>query len=114
MILLQQELNRWLFYCGRQRIVNDHKVSFLIIDEFDAFYHHDLSTIIVEELKKSGVQFVLTTHNTSVMTNDLLRPDCYFLMKKNSIKSLAKLTNKELKRRLIILKKCIKQDLSMS
>ncbi len=86
-----------LFYYWRQRIVNDHKVSFLIIDEFDAFYHHDLSTIIVEELKKSGVQFVLTTHNTSVMTNDLLRPDCYFLMKKNSIKSLAKLTNKELR-----------------
>ena len=86
-----------LFYYWRQRIVQYHKVSFLIIDEFDAFYHHDLSAIIIEELKNSGVQFVLTTHNTSVMTNDLLRPDCYFLMNKESIKSLAKLTVKELR-----------------
>ena len=31
------------------------------------------------------------------MSNDLLRPDCYFLMYKDSIKSLAKNTTKELR-----------------
>ena len=86
-----------LFYFWLQRLRNKSKVSFLFIDEFDAFYHHELSALIVKELKKTGVQFVLTTHNTSIITNDLLRPDCYFLMNKQSINSLAKCTSKELR-----------------
>ena len=40
---------------------------------------------------------MLTTHNTSIITNDLLRPDCYFLMSKHSIRSLSKSTSKELR-----------------
>jgi len=86
-----------LFYFWLQRISKQSTVSFVFIDEFDAFYHHELSKLIVEELKKTGVQFILTTHNTSIISNDLLRPDCYFLMNKNSIKSLAKSTPKELR-----------------
>ncbi|MFC4477115.1 AAA family ATPase [Flavobacterium chungangensis] len=86
-----------MFYFWFKRIQEKSKVSFLFIDEFDAFYHHELSALIVEELKKTGVQFVLTTHNTSIITNDLLRPDCYFLMNKESILSLAKSTPKELR-----------------
>lgn len=86
-----------LFYFWLQRIREATKVSFLFIDEFDAFYHHELSALIVEELKKTGVQFILTSHNTSIITNDLLRPDCYFLMYKQSILSLARSTSKELR-----------------
>jgi len=86
-----------LFYYWLQRLKMESKVSFLFIDEFDAFYHHELSALIVDELKKTGVQFVLTTHNTSIITNELLRPDCYFLMNKLAIRSLAKSTSKELR-----------------
>lgn len=86
-----------LFYVWRQRFKNEKRVSFLFIDEFDSYYHHELAAFIVTELKESGVQFVLTSHNTSIMTNELLRPDCYFLMKKDSIKSLAQSTPKELR-----------------
>ncbi len=85
-----------LFYFWFQSI-RDMKVSFLFIDEFDAFYHHELSALVVEKLKETGVQFVLTTHNTSIITNDLLRPDCYFLMNKKTIRSLSKCTSKELR-----------------
>lgn len=85
------------FYFWLQRLREESKVSFLFIDEFDAFYHHELSRMVIEELKKTGVQFVLTTHNTSNISNDLLRPDCYFLMYKNHIKSLANSTDKELR-----------------
>ena len=53
--------------------------------------------MIVEKLKETGVQFILTTHNTSIMTNDLLRPDCYFEMTKKQIRSLSKSTQKELR-----------------
>ncbi|MEN9998850.1 MAG: hypothetical protein RI922_1840 [Bacteroidota bacterium] len=86
-----------LFYMWRQRFKIDKSVSFLFIDEFDSYYHHELAAFIVEELKQTGVQFVLTSHNTSIITNELLRPDCYFLMKKDSIKSLAQSTPKELR-----------------
>ena len=86
-----------LFYFWLQRLRKKSKVSLLFIDEFDAFYHHELSALVVEELKGTGVQFILTTHNTSIISNDLLRPDCYFLMNKQSIKSLAKSTRKELR-----------------
>lgn len=86
-----------LFYFWFQRIREKSKVTFLFIDEFDAFYHHELSALIVKELRSTGVQFILTTHNTTIITNDLLRPDCYFLMNKDSIRSLSKSTPKELR-----------------
>ena len=86
-----------MFYFWLQRLREEEKVSFLFIDEFDAFYHHELSAFLVNELKKTGIQFILTTHNTSIIINDLLRPDCYFLIYKESIKSLAKCTSKELR-----------------
>lgn len=85
------------FYFWYQNIKESSAVSFVFIDEFDAFYHHSLSALIVEKLKETGVQFILTTHNTSIMTNDLLRPDCYFEMTKNRINSLSKSTEKELR-----------------
>ena len=86
-----------LFYFWFQSIRENSMISFLFIDEFDAFYHHELSALVVKKLKETGVQFVLTTHNTSIITNDLLRPDCYFLMSKQKIRSLSKCTLKELR-----------------
>jgi AAA15 family ATPase/GTPase len=86
-----------LYYFWLQKLKDDSKGSFLFIDEFDAFYHHELSKLIVENLKELNIQFILTTHNTSIMTNDLLRPDCYYIMQKSSIKSLSKCTAKELR-----------------
>lgn len=53
--------------------------------------------MIIEKLKDTGIQFILTTHNTSIITNDLLRPDCYFLMNKKKIQSLSQSTEKELR-----------------
>jgi AAA15 family ATPase/GTPase len=73
------------------------KPSLVYIDEFDAFYHQRLSEFVVRELISNTCQVVLTTHNTGIMTNDLLRPDCYFLMYKDRINSLASLTDKELR-----------------
>lgn len=86
-----------LFYFWYLRIKEDNRVSFLFIDEFDAFYHFALSKLIVEKLRETGVQFILTTHNTSIISNDLLRPDCYFTMSKDHIRSMAKSTEKELR-----------------
>ncbi len=86
------------FYVWYQKLKEENKVSFLFIDEFDAFYHHALSRSVIERLKEvTNTQVIVTTHNTSIISNDLLRPDCYFLMYPDKIKSLAKSTQKELR-----------------
>ena len=43
------------------------------------------------------LQIFTTTHNTYLMSNDLLRPDCYFILKNNKIKAISDLTEKELR-----------------
>lgn len=84
-----------LFYYWYIRMKN---ASFVFIDEFDAFYHFELSESVQRHLKKiSGVQIFTTTHNTDLMSNDLLRPDGYFVLINNSIKAIADLTDKELR-----------------
>ena len=72
--------------------------SFVIIDEFDAFYHYELAEEIVRELKAfSNAQIFVTTHNTDLLSNDLLRPDCYFVLTNEKIDSLNHLTDKDLR-----------------
>ena len=84
-----------LLYYGYIRM---GKASFVFIDEFDAFYHFELSKSVQRHLKQiSGVQIFTTTHNTDLMSNDLLRPDSYFILEDNSIMAISELTEKELR-----------------
>lgn len=84
-----------LFYCW---LLELDKVSLVFIDEFDAFYHNKLARTVVGKVLESKAQAILTTHNTSIMDNDLLRPDCYFNLVNGSIKSFALSTSKELRK----------------
>jgi len=87
-----------LFYWLQNAIFNEISPSFIFIDEFDAFYHQRLSEYVVKLIKEIyDCQFILTTHDTGVMSNDIMRPDCLFLMHKNKIESLSSLTDKELR-----------------
>lgn len=84
-----------LFYYWYIRM---QQASFVFIDEFDAFYHFELSESVMRHLRAvRGVQIFTTTHNTDLMSNDLLRPDCYFSLKDNRIKAISELTEKELR-----------------
>ena len=72
--------------------------SFVFIDEFDAFYHYDLSYKVCKELfLLDNCQIFTSSHNTYLMTNDLLRPDCNFIINNNKIKPLTDCTDKELR-----------------
>ena len=67
-----------LFYFWMKKF-ND--VSLLFMDEFDAYYHFELSLKLIGILKEySGMQAIFTTHNTALMGNDILRPDCYLIL----------------------------------
>lgn len=73
-------------------------VSLLFIDEFDAFYHYELAESIVTMLEKmTNSQVILTSHNTNLMTNRIMRPDCYFIMTRGKLTSFTNATDRELR-----------------
>jgi AAA15 family ATPase/GTPase len=84
-----------LHYFWSQRFKD---VSFLFVDEFDAFYHANLAeSILTYVASKSHFQSIFTTHNTSLMSNQLLRPDCYFIMSEGKLNALPDCTERELR-----------------
>lgn len=74
-----------------------NKASFVFIDEFDAYYHFRLSFEVCRQLFAHDAQVFVSSHNTYLMTNDLLRPDCNFILDHNVIKPLCDCTDKELR-----------------
>lgn len=74
------------------------KATFVFIDEFDAFFHTELGEKLIKELsKEQTLQLVITTHNTNLMSNNILRPDSYFIVSNNKITSLPNATLRELR-----------------
>lgn len=87
-----------IYYYLENKINQDKRPSFVCIDIFDAFFSFELSYFIVNQLKDCNTQALLTTYNTCNFSNDLLRPDCYFLCSKNKIVDANNATDKELRR----------------
>ncbi len=73
------------------------KLSFLFIDEFDAYYHFELAQEILKKTIENNIQTVFTSHNTILVNNDFMRPDCYFIIQNNSISSFSDNTDRELR-----------------
>lgn len=72
--------------------------AFIFIDEFDAFYHTDLSIAVIRKLMlEKNIQVIFTSHNTDIISNELLRPDCYFILEDNAIQPFCNLTDKSLR-----------------
>lgn len=79
-------------------MIHFSKASFIWMDEFDAFYHFELAKSIVEEvLEFENAQVVITSHNTYLLDNELLRPDVYFYLKDGKLRSFADSTFRELR-----------------
>lgn len=87
-----------IYYYLENKINQDKRPSFVCIDNFDAFFSFELCYFIVNQLKDCNTQALLTTYNTCNFSNDLLRPDCYFLCSKNKIVDANNATDKELRR----------------
>ena len=72
--------------------------ALLFVDEFDAFYHHDLAEAVVGYFKEQhGRQILCASHNTDLFSNKVLRPDCLFILSDNKIISAADATQRELR-----------------
>lgn len=72
--------------------------SFIYIDEFDAYYHFELAEKIVEMVKSmENTQTLVTTHNTNLLSNKIMRPDCYFILTNENIVPITDATERELR-----------------
>ena len=74
--------------------------SFIYLDEFDAFYHYEMSEKVINFFKRRypKCQIVMTSHNTNLMTNRLMRPDCLFILSRaGTLTALSNATKRELR-----------------
>ena len=74
--------------------------SLIYLDEFDAFYHYEMAENVIKFFKKKypRCQMIMTSHNTNLMTNRLMRPDCMFILsRKGTLTALCNATTRELR-----------------
>lgn len=79
---------------------NTKDLSFIYLDEFDAFYHYEMAENMIKFFKKKypKCQMIITSHNTNLMTNRLMRPDCMFILSTaGTLTSLCNATSRELR-----------------
>lgn len=84
----------------RRFIAVGKTASFMYLDEFDAFYHYEMAENVIKFLKKKfpKCQIIMTSHNTNLMTNRLMRPDCLFILSRSgSLTALCNATLRELR-----------------
>ena len=83
------------------RFLMPHKESsILYFDEFDAFFHFELSEKIVQYIKEKYKDslVIFTTHNTNLMSNKIMRPDTLFILSTSGkLTPLCKATDRELR-----------------
>ena len=84
-----------------QKIVSKAVESSLIyLDEFDAFYHYEMAEKLISFFKNKypECQFIMTSHNTNLMTNKIMRPDCLFILSsRGTLTALCDATERELR-----------------
>lgn len=84
----------------RRLIPKNWDPSFIYLDEFDAFYHYEMSEKVINFFKRRypKCQIVMTSHNTNLMTNRLMRPDCLFILSRaGTLTALSNATKRELR-----------------
>lgn len=76
----------------------ENTITFLFIDEYDANLHFGLASALLEYMKQeTAFQMIITTHNTDLMSNKYMRPDCYFILTKERLTSIVHATKRELR-----------------
>lgn len=76
--------------------------SLIYLDEFDAFYHYEMAENVIRFFKKKypHCQIIMTTHNTNLMSNRLMRPDCMFILSRSgTLTALCRCNQTRVKRR---------------
>lgn len=81
-----------------QKIVSN--CSLIYIDDFAAFYHYEMAEKLISFFKNKypKCQLIMTSHNTNLMTNKIMRPDCLFILSsRGTLTALCDATERELR-----------------
>ena len=85
-----------LFYCW---LLDFPKLTFLVIDEFDAFYDYETAGAVLNLINSfDNMQSLVTTHNVTLLSTRFTRPDCAYLIDKHGVISLSKRINRDLRK----------------
>lgn len=84
-----------LYYLYKTHFNN---MSFLVFDNLGSQFSYKISEKVVEWLNKEKFQTLLITNYTGLITNNLTRPDCCYILSNGSVRSLDKSTDKELRK----------------
>lgn len=72
--------------------------TLLFLDGFDSYYHYRLAEEVMQRIsEKQGTQCIFTSHSTSLVSNRVMRPDCYLCLDSYGVESLADLTDREIR-----------------
>ena len=74
-----------LYNFYRRFVINMQNMRFCLFDEFDAFFHYEMSERFLQYCKQNypDCQMIFATHNTNLMNNHLMRPDCLFILSRD-------------------------------
>lgn len=81
-----------------QKIVSNP--SLIYIDDFAAFYHYEMAEKLICYFKDKypECQLIMTSYNTNLMTNKIMRPDCLFILSsRGTLTALCDATERELR-----------------
>lgn len=84
----------------RRLFLKSFDPSLIYLDEFDAFYHYEMAENVIRFLKQRypKCQVIMTSHNTNLITNRLMRPDCVFILSGEGVlTALCDATSRELR-----------------
>lgn len=72
--------------------------TLLFLDGFDECCHHQTAEAVMREiLDRRDVQCIFASHSTSLVSNRLMRPDCYLILDSHGIAPLPDLTEREIR-----------------
>ena len=73
--------------------------ALIFFDDFDDMFHYRTAENAIRYIISSNrAQCIFVTHNTGLVSNDFLRPDCCFIMDGGTLNSFASLTDKDIRR----------------
>lgn len=85
-----------LFYCW---LLDFPNLTFLVIDEFDAFYSYETSKAVLSLINSfENMQSLVTTHNVTLLDTETTRPDCAYLIDDSGIMSLSSRFKRDLRK----------------
>ena len=85
-------LYAWIMRCRDRN-------ALIYFDDFDDMFHYKTSENAIRTIiSQNSSQCIFVTHNTGLVSNDFLRPDCCFIMANGDLRSLASLTDKDIRR----------------